>query len=119
MEITSKTKYDKKAITALCHLSMFRKKNPKKGMRMLSLLYGCIFVYVLLVKLWLGNHFHGALPILLFCAGAYTLMLYSYYLVPRIQYKNLAKRQDTEQTYTFTENGFTVTNESDLWKRSV
>ncbi len=114
MEITSKTKYDKKAITALCHLSVFRKSNPKKSMLILTLLYGGIFVYVLLMKLWLRDHFHGATPLLFVCVGAYAVMLFSYFIPPRMQYKNLAKRKDTEQIYTFTENGFSVTSKSDL-----
>lgn len=116
MEITVNTKYDQKAITALCHLSMFRKRNPKKRMTLLTVVYAIMLAYIVGMKLWLGDHFSNALPIFFFFAVLLLLMLYSYYIVPRMQYKNLSKRKDTEQIYTFTENGFTVTCESELYQ---
>lgn len=116
MEITAKSKFDRKTITALTRLGISRKHNPKKHFLLFSFLYGCVFLYVLLMKLWLQEHFHNALPILAFCAGAYTLILFGYFVTPRLQYKALGKLQELEQNYTFTENSFSVTSDNPLYQ---
>ena len=116
MEITVKSKYDRKAVKALSHLSMFRKKNPKKGMLILALLYGGIFIYVLLMKLWLKEHFQNALPLMAFCAGAYAVMLFGYFINPRLQYNALNHLKELEQTYTFAENSFSITSNNPLYQ---
>ncbi len=116
MEITVKSKYDRKAVKALTHLSMSRKHNPKKQLLFFSFLYGGVFLFVLLMKLWLKEHMHGAFPLMAVCAGAYALILFSYFVTPRLQYKALGNFQDVEQTYTFTESSFSVTSDNPLYQ---
>ena len=118
MEITIKSKYDRQAITALTRLGAARNRNPKKQMLFFSFLYMGVFLYVLLMKLWLKEHMHGAFSLMAICAGAYALILFSYFVMPRLQYKALGKLQDIEQTFTFTESSFSVTCDNPLYQGS-
>ena len=114
MEIKAKGKLDFKAIKALTHLTMFKKANPKKSFLTLLiiltvltgiLVFEMIFFsdYTLLLSLTLSLDFFLVL-----------LLCYSYFLLPKITYKSMAKMKDAENEYIFYDGflkGFTKINE--------
>ena len=100
MEIKAKCKYDFDAVKALAHFTMFKKASPKKRLMFwtvaFALLYGIIILEIILF---------GMDTILLVLLGIemlwLMLMYFWYFVIPKIQYKSLAKMKETENQYVF------------------
>lgn len=100
MEIRATCQFDKRTIKALAYITLFKKKNPKKAMVWRMVL--CAFL--LMLSLAEGICFEEKLvPAILLCASVIltAVMLYWYFMLPRVQYKALANMQGTENEYVF------------------
>lgn len=107
MQITAKSKYDFQAIKSLTHLGMFKKANPKKCMALWAFIFVFLFAVIITISiLWNDDSF--LLPWLSLMVVICLLGCYIYFILPRIQYKNLCKFADLENTYTFTDDKFEV-----------
>ncbi len=107
MEIKAKTKLDFEAAKALAHVSLYRKKNPKKSFALwcaLCLILACLVVAsAIWFKDWKTFVYPAIALALLFFMNAFT-----YYIIPRIQYKSLSKLKDVENEYVFTDDALKV-----------
>ncbi len=111
MEIKAKCKFDFDSIRALTHLTMFKKANPKKRLVFWSVAFSILFVVIILEIIAFGMD-----SILLVLLGVeilwFMLMCFWYFIIPRIQYKSLAKMKDVENEYTFYDNMLKVSTKS-------
>lgn len=103
MEIKARCKFNMESVKALVHLSMFKKIDPQKKMRFWTIAYAVIVAVVILELLLWGK------DILLFVllgvlAVVYLLECFGYFLLPKMQYKALAKMQEAENEYIFLEH---------------
>ena len=100
MEIKATCKFDLASVKALVRVQMFKKADPGKRMIFWSVIYGAIIA----VLIWELIAF-GPESKIIFMLGVLMLVLllgcYLYYLLPKIQYKAMAKLQDAENVYTF------------------
>lgn len=100
MEIKAKCKFDFDSIRALTHLTMFKKANPKKRLIFWSVAFAILFVVIILEIIAFGMDL-----ILLVLLGVEMLwlmmMCFWYFIIPKIQYKSLAKMKETENEYVF------------------
>lgn len=100
MEIKAKYKFDFDSIRALTHLTMFKKANPKKRLIFWSVAFAILFVVIILEIIAFGMDL-----ILLVLLGVemlwLMLMCFWYFIIPKIQYKSLAKMKETENEYIF------------------
>ena len=100
MEIKAKCKYDLDAVKALIHQTMFKKRNPKKVLVFWSVL--CPIVLLLIAVDMIAFGPDAYLWVLL---GAeilgMSLIYFSYFVAPRMQYHSLAKMQNVENQYIF------------------
>ena len=103
MEIRAKCKFDFESTRALTHLTMFKKANPKNRMIFWSVAFAVLFAIIILEIIAFDMDL-----ILLVLLGVEILwlmmMCFSYFIIPRIQYKALAKMKDTENEYVFCDN---------------
>ena len=103
VEIRAKCKFDFESIRALTHLTMFKKANPKNRMIFWSVAFAVLFAIIILEIIAFGMDL-----ILLVLLGVEILwlmmMCFWYFIIPRIQYKALAKMKDTENEYVFCDN---------------
>lgn len=100
MEINAKCKFDFDSIRALTHLTMFKKANPKKRLMFWSVDFTILFVVIILEIIAFGMDL-----ILLVLLGVnilwLLLMYFWYFIIPKIQYKALAKMKESENQYVF------------------
>lgn len=102
MKIKASCVYDYDAIKTVQRLNMFRKANPKNRLTM-SLGLIALLVFILLAEC-IAFGFVPLLVILLVCDIIFcALLLYLYFLVPKIQIKSLNKRGKYENFYEFCE----------------
>ena len=113
MEIKAKCKFDFDSIRALTHLTMFKKANPKKRLIFWSVAFAILVVVIILEIIAFGMDL-----ILLVLLGVeilwLVLMCFWYFIIPKTQYKSLAKMKETENEYIFCDNvlkTFTKSNE--------
>ena len=113
MEIKAKCKFDFDSIRALTHLTMFKKANPKKRLIFWSVAFAILVVVIILEIIAFGMDL-----ILLVLLGVemlwLMLMCFWYFIIPKTQYKSLAKMKETENEYIFCDNvlkTFTKSNE--------
>ncbi len=103
MEIKAKCKFDFDSIRASTHLTMFKKANPKKRLVFWSVAFSILFVVIILENIAFGMD-----SILLVLLGVeilwFMLMCFWYFIIPKIQYKALAKMKDAENVYIFCDN---------------
>ena len=100
MEIKAKCKFDFDSIRALTHLTMFKKANPKKRLIFWSVAFAILFIVIILEIIAFGMDL-----ILLVLLGVemlwLMLMCFWYFIIPKIQYKSLAKMKEIENEYVF------------------
>ena len=103
MEIKAKCKYDLDSVKALTHLTMFKKSNPKKRLTFWSTAFAIFFIIIILEIIAFG--FDTILAVLLGVEIFGLLLIYFwYFIIPKIQYKSLAKMQNVENQYIFCDN---------------
>lgn len=100
MEIKAKCKYDFESVKALAHLAMYKKADPKKRLKFWTVVYAILFAIVVLEMLAFG------MDTVLLCALAVEIAFLSlmygwHFIVPKTQYKALAKLQNSENEYVF------------------
>ena len=100
MEIKAKCKLDFDSIRALTHLSMFKKANPKKRLTVWSVAFAILLVIIILEIIVFGVD-----SVLFVLLGVeiigLMLMYFWYFILPKIQYKALAKMKNAENEYAF------------------
>lgn len=108
MEITATSKYDRKTITALVHVSSFKKHNPKKCLILFAVLTGLIITESILMLLLFG----GELPILLLCLSAVIILMqcYIYIFLPKIQYRSMGKFAESCNNFLFNDDTVIITS---------
>ena len=100
MEIKAKCKYDFESVKALAHLVMYKKADPKKRLKFWTVVYAIIFAIVVLEMLAFGMD--TVLFRALAVGIAILLLMYGWhFIVPKTQYKALAKLQNSENEYVF------------------
>lgn len=116
MEIRAKCRYDYASIMALTHTSVYKKSNPKKTVRIRSVV--CLVLLLLFVaELKLGAFDGTFVPAIFITADILVVVidLFMYFALPRIQYKSMAKLKDTENEYIFGENAVKVTSKGEVY----
>ena len=100
MEIKAKGKLDLELCKALMHLVMFKKADPKKRMRVWTVVYAVLLAVVIaeLIAFGVDAFLLAMLGVLVII---YLFACYSYFLLPRIKYKGLARMRDVENEYVF------------------
>ncbi|MDO5124004.1 MAG: YcxB family protein [Eubacteriales bacterium] len=102
MKIKASCVYDYDAIKTVQRLNMYRKANPKYRLTMSLGLIALLFFILLAECIAFG--FVPLLVILLVCDIFFcALLLYLYFLAPKIQIKTLNKRGKYENFYEFCE----------------
>lgn len=106
MEIKAKCKFDFDSIRALAHVSAFKKADPKKRFLTWSVISA---ILTLAMVLEMVIFFDTLLISLLYIVVVlFLLQCHLYFLVPKIQFKALAKMKDTEVKYVFGDNSLKV-----------
>lgn len=109
MNITASNTIDLKTITAVHHLSLFKKHNPKKCFALAAagflLLLGIIVTECIMFKPDRDFYFFTAILILI--AAVYAVLMF---LTPRLQYRRYQKLGETKNEYSFGEEEFKVTS---------
>lgn len=110
MEITAKCVYDLKAVTAVQHVGMYKKRNPKKCI--FWWMAACILLIVLMIleDLFLDADMTELIVLLLAAMG---VMCFVHFLTPRITYRGQGSMRDAENTYVFGETGVSITSKAD------
>ena len=103
VEIRAKCKFNKDSIRALAHLATFKKANPKKTVIMRTVL--CVILLLVIIAELVVFEF-DIIPIVLIVVDILVIAIdcFMYFLLPRIQYKALAKMKDAENEYVFCDN---------------
>jgi len=109
MEITAKCVYDLKGMTALLHLQMFKKADPKKRMILWGSLYGVVALLLLLTAI---SGFEKGIILMALLVAVWLMVCYFYFLVPRQMYKTQANLKDAENTYIFGDNGVRIRSQA-------
>ncbi|MBR3691991.1 MAG: YcxB family protein [Clostridia bacterium] len=108
MEIHASSRYDRKSVAALCRMFRVKKTTPKLHIALMLLIYG--FVAAVCVALALRNGVDGfLLALMAVCALGLCAELAIFFVLPRIQYRNLADLKDAENRFVFRETDFTAT----------
>ena len=103
VEIRAKCKFGFESISALTHLTMFKKANPKNRMIFWSVAFAVLFAIIILEIIAFGMDL--ILVVLLGVEILWLMMMcFWYFIIPRIQYKALAKMKDAENEYVFCDN---------------
>ena len=103
MEIKAKCKYDLDSVKALTYLTMYKKSDPRKRLIFWSTAFAILFIIIILEIIAFG--FDTILAVLLGAEIFGLLLIYfSYFIIPKIQYKSLAKMQNVENQYIFCDN---------------
>ena len=112
MEIRAKSRFDRESINALTRLGLFGKHNPKKAMcfwmiisAVLLVLFAAEFIFVQLMEI---DMFFEMVVLFILIAAYILINCYKYFLVPMIRYNALAKLQDAENYFLFTDDLFTA-----------
>ena len=103
MEISAKCKFNKDSIRALAHLATFKKSDPKKTVIIRAVL--CVILLLVIIAEIVVFEF-DIIPIVLIVVDILVIAIdcFMYFLLPRIQYKALAKLKDAENEYVFCDN---------------
>ena len=100
MEIRAKCKYDLDSVKALTHLTMYKKADPQKRLTFWSAAFAVLIIIIISEIIAFG--FDTILAVLLGVEIFGLLLIYFwYFIIPKIQYKSLAKMKDTENEYVF------------------
>ena len=100
MQIKAKCKYDLDSVKALTHLTMYKKADPRKRLIFWSTAFAILFIIIILEIIAFG--FDTILAVLLGVEIFGLLLMYFwYFIIPKIQYKSLAKMQNVENEYIF------------------
>ena len=100
MEIKAKCKYDLDSVKALTHLTMYKKADPKKRLIFWSAAF--LFLFIIIVFEIFAFGMDTMLLVLLSVEILGLLLIYFwYFIIPKIQYKSLAKMQNVENEYVF------------------
>ncbi len=103
MEIKARCKYDLDSVKALTHLTMYKKADPRKRLIFWSAAFAILFMIIILEMIAFG--FDTTLAVLLGVEVFGLLLIYFwYFIIPKIQYKSLAKMQNVENAYVFYDN---------------
>ncbi len=100
MEIKAKCKYDFESVKALAHLAMYKKADPKKRLIFWTIAYAILIAFIV----WeiVVFDMDTTLLVLLACGISILLLTYLwYFIIPKIQYKSLAKIRGIENEYVF------------------
>lgn len=104
MEIRANSKYDFETVRALTHAISYKKREPKKSFTISMIFWGIMAVFAVF-----------ALPEMLLAflvvLGIF-LNLFQYFLLPKMQYRLLAKLKETENEFIFGEESFRVISRS-------
>lgn len=103
MEIKAKCKFNINSIRALAHLATFKKVNPKKAVITRTVL--CVVLLFIIIAELVVFEFN-VIPIVLIAVDILVIAIdyFMYFLLPRIQYKALAKMKNAENEYVFYDN---------------
>jgi hypothetical protein len=103
MEIKAKCKYDLDSVKALTHLIMYKKADPKKLLMFWSAAFSILFIIIVFEIVAFGMD--TILFVLLGVEILGLLLIYFwYFIIPRIQYKSMAKMKYAENEYVFCDN---------------
>ena len=103
MEIKAKCKYDLDSVKALTHLTMYKKSDPRKRLIFWSTAFAILFIIIILEII--AFDFDTMLAVVLGVEIFGLLLMYFwYFIIPKIQYKSLAKMQNVENQYIFCDN---------------
>lgn len=112
MIIRAKSKYDFDSIKALAHLSMFKKADPKKRMRLWVISFVVLFAVVILEMLFFGADMLLIVSLAV-AALCFVLICYLYFIYPKIQYKSLRRMQNTENDFLFCDELIKITSKGE------
>jgi hypothetical protein len=111
MEIKAKGKLDLESVKALAHLSMFKKADPKK-----RICFWFVVIAILCMVIVSELLAFGADAFLFVLLGleilGFFLICFSYFIIPRIQYRSLGKFQNIENEYIFYDTALKVFSKS-------
>ena len=112
VEIRAKCRYDFDSIKALTHLSAYKKSDPKKAMQLRAGLCSVLLFAIIAEHITIGLHL---LAIILISAVLIVLLLdlFMYFVLPKIQFKALAKMRAVENDYLFCDNVLKITTKSE------
>ena len=103
MEIKAKCKYDLDSVKALTHLTMYKKADPKRRLIFWSVAFLILFIIIVFEIFAFGMD-----TMLFVLLGVeilgFLLIYFWYFIIPKIQYKSLAKMKDAENEYVFCDN---------------
>ena len=115
MEIKAKCTYDLEAVTALTHLTLFKKADPKKRFVLWNVTFLVFLAVVILEIITFGVN--GSLVMLLIVDVVWVALAYFlYYIIPRLQYKALSRLKNIENKYSFSANSLKVVAENEEYK---
>lgn len=111
MKIKAKCKYDLDSVKALTHLAMYKKADPKKRLIFWSAVFVILFIIIVLEMIAFGM---DAILFVLLSVEIFGLFLiyFWYFIIPKIQYKSLAKMKNVENEYVFCDNVLKVFTKS-------
>ena len=106
MEIRANSQYDFETIRAFTHTLYYKKREPKKSFTISMIFWGLMAVFAVF-----------ALPeMLLVFLVVIGVELFQYVILPKIQYRLLAKFKGTENEFIFGEESFRVLSHTEAYQ---
>ncbi|MBR6557091.1 MAG: YcxB family protein [Clostridia bacterium] len=109
MEIHASSRYDRKSVAALCRMFRTKKTKPATAFVLTMLGYAVLTAIAVLLVCLSPDAFHFA--VLTICLLALLVDTVVFFVLPRIQYRNLANLREAENRFVFRETDFTATTE--------
>lgn len=114
MEIKATCKYDFDAVKALTHLTMYKKADPKKRLVFWSVAFLILCLIIVVEMLVFGMDSFLFLLLGIEILGM-ALIYFWYFVIPKIQFKTLAKMQYVENQYTFCDHVLKTVTKSQVY----
>lgn len=114
MEIKAKCKFDEDSIRALFYVSMHKKRDPKKAAITTTVLCLALFLLIVVSIIFLGFDLYSVC-LLVSDMLIMGMFLYSYLILPKLQYKRMGKMKDAENDFVFYENTLKMATKNEVY----
>ena len=107
MEIKATSKYDKKALTALVRVGMFKRLKPLAGLLILLGILIAFTAFVIVVGVTYNTFKTFGVYVFMLVFVSFFLC-YMYFLFPGLQYKRMGNFSEVENVFVFTDDQVTI-----------
>ena len=103
MEIKAKCRFDQETITALAHVSVYKKSKPQKKM-IVEIIIAVLMILLSFAEIFVFGVYSIPLIIIISAVLLIYWVCFLYFCLPKKQYKAMAKMREAENEYVFYDN---------------